>query len=126
MKDISELEAKLLAFRDERDWAQFHSPRNLAMALSVEAGELLEHFLWLRDDESVQLQNNGSKKANIEEEVADVFMYAVLLAESMNIDLMAAAEKKMALNNERYPADLVRGSAKKHSEYTRPEREKHS
>lgn len=116
-KDIKDLETKLLAFRDARDWAQFHSPRNLALALSVEAGELLEHFLWCSDEQSESLPSQADKKAKIEEEVADVFMYTVLLAESMNIDLMAAAHKKIALNEQRYPADRVRGSARKHSEY---------
>lgn len=118
--DIHELKHKLSKFRDDRDWAQFHSPKNLAMALSVEAGELLEQFLWLKDDETAKLLEDSRKKSNIEQEIADVFMYTLLLAESMGIDVIDAARKKIAINEARYPADRVRGSAKKYNEYSSP------
>ncbi len=113
--DLPELQQKLVRFGHDRDWAQFHSPKNLAMALAVEAGELLEHFQWLREDESCNL--SGEKRRAVALEMADVFMYTALLAKKLDIDLMAAAEEKMALNDIRYPAELVRGSAKKHDEY---------
>ncbi len=113
--DIDDLTRLLRAFVRERDWEQFHSPKNLSMALAVEASELMEHFQWLTEDESYNLPPD--KQAAVQDEMADVLIYLVRLADRMGVDLMDAAERKMERNGERYPADLVRGSAKKAGEY---------
>lgn len=112
---IGALQAKLLDFAKQRDWEQFHSPKNLAAALSVEASELLEHFQWLSEDASYALTPDTHEEVAME--LADVFLYTLLIAQKLDIDLVDAAEKKMVINQARYPADLVRGSAKKHHKY---------
>ncbi len=114
-KALQTLQEKLLAFAKARDWEQFQSPKNLAMAISVEAAELMEHFQWLDTEASRHLPADKHQAAAFE--LADVFMYTLLMAERMNINLLATAEEKMALNEKRYPADLVKGQAKKHNEY---------
>lgn len=113
--DIDGLTHLLRDFVRERDWEQFHSPKNLSIALSVEASELLEHFQWLTQEESHNLPPD--KRAAVEEEMADVLIYLVRLADRLGVDLLDAAERKMKRNGERYPAELVRGSAKKADEY---------
>lgn len=115
MRDIGELQERLRAFARERDWEQFHSPKNLAMALIVEAAELVEHFQWLTEAQSRAL--DAAKREQVEQEMADVFLYLVRLADQMGIDLLDAAERKIALNAQKYPADKVRGSAKKAGEH---------
>jgi NTP pyrophosphatase (non-canonical NTP hydrolase) len=114
----------LLALRDElrafaaaRDWDKFHAPKNLAMALTVEAAELAEHFQWLSGAESERLGVRA--KAEVADELADVLVYLVRLADRLGIDLALAARRKMAKNRAKYPAARVRGSAKKYSEYRR-------
>ncbi|NCC30126.1 MAG: nucleotide pyrophosphohydrolase, partial [Gammaproteobacteria bacterium] len=107
--------ARLLAFARERDWEQFHSPKNLAMALAGEAGELLEHFQWLTEQQSAEL--SAEKKRQVAHELADILNYLVRLAERLDIDLLAAADQKIAINAARYPADKVRGDARRASEY---------
>ena len=115
MTDIPELQERLRDFAERRDWKQFHSPKNLSMALIVEAGELAEHFQWLTQDESFNLPDD--KLQDVGEELADIFVYLVRLADQLGIDLPEAVDRKIALNEAKYPADLVRGSAKKYSEY---------
>jgi len=115
VRDIGELQERLRAFARERDWEQFHSPKNLAMALIVEAAELVEHFQWLTEAQSRAL--DAAKREQVEQEMADVFLYLVRLADQMGIDLLDAAERKIALNAQKYPADKVRGSAKKAGEH---------
>ena len=112
---IDALRDKLRQFADERDWDQFHSPKNLAMALSVEAAELLEHFQWLSDAESVVLA--PAKCAKIREELADVLLYLIRLADKLHIDLAAAAVDKLGVNAQRYPVQKARGSNKKYTEF---------
>ena len=112
LKDISK---QLQAFANERDWQQFHSPKNLAMALNVEAGELLEHFQWLTEESSAEL--DADKLAKVSKEIADVQIYLIRLADQLGVDILAATEAKMAENEMKYPADAVRGSAKKYTEY---------
>jgi NTP pyrophosphatase (non-canonical NTP hydrolase) len=112
--DLLVLRERLRKFADERDWNQFHTPKNLAMALCVEASELLEHFQWLRDDESVNL--SVPTLASVREEVADVLLYLIRLADKLDIDLVAAATEKMEINASKYPADKARGSSRKYSE----------
>jgi len=105
----------LRKFVAERDWDQFHSPKNLASALSVEAAELLEHFQWLTEAESHRLA--PEKLAQVRDEMADVLVYLVRLADKLEVDLLDAAAQKMAQNAKKYPADRVRGSMKKYTEY---------
>jgi NTP pyrophosphatase (non-canonical NTP hydrolase) len=113
--DIEALQKRFREFADERDWDQFHSPKNLAMALSVEASELLEHFQWLSEQESSVLDDE--KRSQVSLEMADVFLYLVRLADKLGVDLQTAIDEKMVLNAKKYPADQVKGSAKKYTEY---------
>ena len=109
------LRDKLRKFVAERDWDQFHSPKNLAMALSVEAAELVEHFQWLTEAESQRLA--PEKLAEVRDEIADVLVYLVRLADKLDVDLLAAAAQKIDKNALKYPAEKVRGSMKKYSDY---------
>jgi len=113
--ELSVLRDRLRRFAAERDWDQYHSPKNLAMALIAEAAELVEHFQWLSESQSAVLSPETRKE--VEAEIADVLIYLVRLADKLDIDLASAAISKMALNEVRYPADQVRGSAKKYTEY---------
>jgi dCTP diphosphatase len=111
LESIAELAARLHDFATERDWEQFHTPKNLAMALAGEAGELLAEFQWLTPEESRSL--TGEAKAKVAAEIADVFNYLVRLADVLDLDLLTEAEKKMTNNAKRYPIDQCRGSAHK-------------
>jgi NTP pyrophosphatase (non-canonical NTP hydrolase) len=111
---LEELAERLRAFAEERDWEQFHSPKNLSMALAVEAAELLEHFQWLTEEESLALP--PARRDAVAEELADVFIYLVRLADRLGIDLLAAAGEKMVKNAERYPAEKSRGHKRKYTE----------
>ena len=113
--NLEEITEKIRRFRDERDWAQFHNPKDMAMALSIEAGELMEHFLWKTPDEVAA--RLVEKRVEIEEEVADVAIYLVELADILGIDLFKAMERKMEKNAAKYPSDKVRGSSLKYNEY---------
>jgi dCTP diphosphatase len=115
LTDIEKLQRRLQAFADQRDWNQFHSPKNLSMALIVEAAELAEHFQWLTQEESFKLP--ADKHEAVGEELADIFVYLVRLADQLGIDLPAAVDRKIDLNEKKYPAERVRGSAKKYDEY---------
>jgi dCTP diphosphatase len=109
---LHELRDALRAFAAERDWDQFHSPRNLATALAVEAAELLEPFQWLDDEQGRNLPPDA--RAAVEEELADVLLYLVRLADKLGIDLEAAARAKILRNAEKYPVEKSRGSARKY------------
>jgi len=111
--DLLMLRDRLRAFAAERDWDQFHSPKNLGMALMVEAAELLEHFQWLTEAQSAELPS-GTRQA-VGEELADILLYLVRLSDKLGIDLREAALHKLEKNALKYPADKVRGSAKKYS-----------
>ncbi|HZO13503.1 MAG TPA: nucleotide pyrophosphohydrolase [Polyangiaceae bacterium] len=114
MTDLHEMQAALRRFNDERDWAQYHSPRNLAMALSVETAELLELYLWSRDDgPQPALPERGERVA---EEAADVLICLLNLCDRANIDLPAAFWRKLEQNATRYPVEEARGSMRKPSE----------
>ena len=104
----------LRAFAAERDWDQFHSPKNLATALAVEAAELLEPFQWLTDEQSRDLP--AETRAAVEQELADVLLYLVRLADRLGVDLEQAAADKIARNGEKYPADKSRGSSRKYTQ----------
>ena len=112
---LTELRERTRAFARERDWEQFHTPKNLAMALSVEVAELAEHFQWLHTGDDAELDD--AKRTGIRHELADVLLYLVQLADKTGVDLRAAALEKMALNAAKYPADRVRGDARKSTEY---------
>ena len=112
---LEQLSQRLLRFARERDWEQFHSPKNLAMALAGEAGELLEHFQWLTEAQSKDLA--ADKRAAVSMEMADILIYLLRLSERLDVDLLAAAERKIQLNEIRYPADKVRGDARRAEEY---------
>ncbi len=115
---LTELYRKIRTFAEERDWEQFHSPKNLAMALSVEAAELLEHFQWLSEQQSLDLPPDTRHAVSLE--MADVLIYLCRLADRLDIDLLAAAREKMALNEKKYPRELARGRADKYTHYLDP------
>ena len=108
--ELMELRDRLRAFAAERDWDQFHTPKNLASALAVEAGELLEHFQWLTEQQSCELASEV--KAKVSEELADVLGYVIRLADKLDVDLIDATRRKIEGNAVKYPIDKARGSAK--------------
>ncbi|WP_114971195.1 nucleotide pyrophosphohydrolase [Rhodoferax ferrireducens] len=112
--DLQSLTQSLRDFAKARDWEQFHSPKNLASALSVEVAELLEHFQWLTEEQSRNLSE--PKQAEVAAEAADVLLYLLQLCDKLNIDLMAAARSKLIVNGEKYPVDSSRGSSKKYTD----------
>jgi dCTP diphosphatase len=113
--EIDKLKMKLREFAEERDWDQFHSPKNLSMALITEAAELVEHFQWLSEEQSARL--SPDKLAEVEQELADILIYLIRTADKLDIDLVQAAQHKIELNEEKYPSSKVRGSSKKYTEY---------
>jgi len=115
MRDLAELRERVRVFVAERDWERFHSPKNLAMALAVEASELVELFQWLTEEESGAL--DAERRRRVAEEMADVLWFLVRLADRLDVDLLAAAEAKLAANAAKYPADVVRGSPRKYTDY---------
>jgi NTP pyrophosphatase (non-canonical NTP hydrolase) len=120
MKDdrttVAELRTKVLAFAHEREWEQFHSPKNLSMALAAEAGELMEHFLWAEAKTSGDILRDPKKRSEIEDEIADVVIYALEFANMGGIDLAAAIEAKLAKNAAKYPVEKAKGRANKYTE----------
>lgn len=112
---LDELNRRLVAFARARDWEQFHSPKNLAMALIAECAELVEHFQWLTEAQSYALPPD--KKSAVALELADILIYLLRCAERLDIDLLEAAHRKVALNEARYPVERVRGDARRASEY---------
>ena len=111
METLEDLKKRLREFARERDWEQFHSPKNLSMALIVEAAELVEHFQWLTETQSKHLPEKTLH--DVEQEMADVFIYLNRLADLLGVDLMDAARRKIELNAKKYPAHEVRGKADK-------------
>ena len=113
--DFKTLKLRLRNFADTRDWNQFHSPKNLSMALSVEASEITEHFQWLTEDQSKNLPQN--KLDEVATELADTLLYLIRLADKLDIDLLTAAQDKIDLNEQKYPVDKAKGNAKKYTEF---------
>jgi NTP pyrophosphatase (non-canonical NTP hydrolase) len=109
------LQQRVAAFAAARDWEPFHSPKNLAMALSVEAAELVEEFQWLTEEQSRALDAERLERVRLE--LADVFIYLLRIADKLDVDLVVAANDKILLNEKKYPADRVRGDARKYTEY---------
>ena len=114
MTDLESLRDQLRTFASDRDWDQFHSPKNLAAALAVEASELLEHFQWLTEAQSRQLPPETLDE--VSNEVADVLLYLIRISDKLGIDLIAAAKAKIVLNAEKYPVEKARGSSRKYTE----------
>lgn len=112
--ELEELRTKLRDFARARDWGQFHSPKNLACALSVEAAEILEHFQWMTEDQSRSLP--PQTLTALKSELADVFNYLLYLSDQLSIDLIAAASQKIDLNEERYPREKAKGRSSKYNE----------
>lgn len=115
MADLEEMRQIMREFSDSRDWGKFHSPKNLSMALSVEVSELIECFQWMTEEQSNSLSPEQLEK--ISDEIADVQLYLVRLADKVGIDIGSAVDKKVEKNELKYPADKVRSSSKKYSEY---------
>ncbi len=112
---MEELTKKLRVFAKKRDWDRFHSPKNLAMALSVEVAEIVELFQWMTEKQSKNLSKE--KIEELKEEIGDVMIYLAKLADKFGIDVIDAAEKKLRINEKKYPAKAVRGKSKKYNEY---------
>lgn len=115
--DLDVLKNSMREFADTRDWNQFHSPKNLCMALGVEVAEITEHFQWLTEEESQNLAQD--KIQEIGHEMADTLLYLVRLADKLGIDLLESALNKMEINKQKYPVEMSRGNAKKYTEFTR-------
>ena len=113
---LSELTKEIRRFRDERDWAQFHTPRNLAAAVSIEVAELQQSLLWKSDAEVEELLTNVAGKDAVEQELADVLIYTLLLFDRLEVNPEVAVRRKIALNAEKYPVDRSRGSAIKYTD----------
>jgi dCTP diphosphatase len=113
--DFDRIKKQVRQFVVERDWDQFHSPKNLSMALIVEAAEMVEHFQWLTEEQSCNLP--PEKLAEVEQELADIQVYLISLAEKLKLDIVAAVDKKLVLNAQKYPVDKARGNSKKYTEY---------
>ena len=114
--ELPALVKQILAFRDERDWAQFHTPKNLAAALAVEAAELQELMLWKGEEEVDHLVSSKNGHAKLSDEIADVMIYALLFCEAAGIDSEAAIRRKLEKNAEKYPAEKAKGRAKKYTD----------
>lgn len=113
---LADLKTRVLAFARERDWGQFHAPKNLSMALAAEAGELMEHFLWATSEDSKALARAKKSRRGIEDELADVVIYALEFANMTGIDVAAAINRKMQANARKYPVAKARGRSVKYTE----------
>ncbi len=114
MHELESIRKKLQQFAVDRDWEQFHSPKNLSMALIVETAELVEHFQWLTEKQSHELP--AGKVEEVRQELGDILIYLVRIADKLGIDLLDAAKKKLEINAKKYPVDKARGNAKKYTE----------
>jgi len=112
--DLNDLQKIIIRFRDERDWKKFHNPKDLAMSISIEAGELLQHFQWVSENEVWKVAKN--RKEEIAEEMADILIYLLYLADAIGIDMEKEFLKKVEKNAEKYPVEKSRGVAKKYTE----------
>ena len=115
LNKLESLKKKILAFRKARNWEQFHNPKNLSMSISIEANELMELYQWLNLDESIKYSKENLDE--IEGEMADIFNYLILMANDLDIDLIKATEKKLAISKKKYPVKKVKGNSKKYNKY---------
>ena len=113
--EVKNYQDKLKTFAEDREWEQFHSPKNIACALSVEASELLEIFQWLSSEQSQKL--NEKQIGEDRDEISDVFLYLIKLADTLDINLSESLDQKMIKNEAKYPAEIVKGSSRKYTEY---------
>src|SRR5476649_2909962 len=113
---LADLKSRVLAFVRARDWEQFHSPKNLSMALAAESGELMEHFLWSTPEESKAIAADAAKRGKIADELADVVIYALEFSNITGLDLAAAIDTKMTANAKKYPLDKANGRSDKYTE----------
>ena len=111
--DLEAIQQKIISFQNERDWAQFHDPKNLAEALSIEAGELLENVLWKTTEQSLNLSPEELK--NVKEELADIFIFLTYLSDAYRIDLLKEVKKKISVNETKYPVEKAKGSSRKYT-----------
>lgn len=114
MDRLNEIQRQLILFRDERNWLQFHSPKNLAMAICGEAGELIEHFQWVTEEQSYCLEQE--KLQQVAEELADIQLYLLLISERLGVDIVSESEKKIIKNSLKYPIDKSFGKSTKYTE----------
>ena len=114
MNELEKLENKINEFNEERDWDQFHSPKNIAMALSVEVAEVVEIFQWLTEDQSYDTDSEWISR--LKDELGDVFLYLILLSSKFKINLIEVAKNKIEKNEQKYPVEKARGSAKKYTD----------
>jgi len=117
MKDLKSLQKKIEKFVSDRDWAQFHSLKNLSMSLSIEAAELMEHFQWVDEDDSDPEKLDEGKYDEIREEIADILIYSLMFSNEMGIDPLSAIEEKIEKNEKKYPIQKSKGSVKKYTEF---------
>lgn len=117
MRDLKSLQKKIEKFVTDRDWAQFHSLKNLSMSLSIEAAELMEHFQWTDTDDYGPEELDDDKYAEVREEIADILIYSLMFSNEMGIDPLSAIEEKIEKNEEKYPIQKSKGSAKKYTEF---------
>lgn len=115
MTDLEDLQKDVQTFVQNRDWEQYHSPKNLAMALSVETSELVEEFQWKTDEESYQLDTEELE--SVKSEIGDVFIYLLMISEKFDLNPVEAAREKLETNKARYPVEQAKGSASKYTEY---------
>jgi NTP pyrophosphatase (non-canonical NTP hydrolase) len=115
MKELEKITETLEQFAIKRDWNQFHSPKNLSMALSVEVSELVEEFQWLTEEQSKNL--SADKLSKVKDEIGDIFIYLVRLSSKLNIDLLSAANDKILINEKKYPIEKAKGNAKKYTDF---------
>jgi NTP pyrophosphatase (non-canonical NTP hydrolase) len=115
MNDLKKLQEKVVKFRDDRDWKQFHTPKDLAMSIAIEAAELMECFQW-KNKEEVENYVKSEKSIEIEEEMADIIVYLLNLSDVLGVDIIKAANEKLDKNNKKYPVEKSKGNAKKYSE----------
>lgn len=113
---LQEIKDRVLAFARERDWEQFHSPKNLSMAIAAEAAELMEHFLWQSPDQSRSDMEEEHLREKVEQELADIFIFAIEFANVTGMDIAAIIEEKMSRNAEKYPVNKARGRSEKYTE----------
>ncbi len=113
--DIKAIQSQLTEFADERDWDQFHNPKNLSMALAGEAAELLEIFQWLTAEQSKDIVNSEKQMSHVKEEIADVFLFLVRLADKLGVDIEKVALEKIEINRMKYPVEISKGNAEKYN-----------
>jgi len=113
---IKALQQRVLQFAEERDWMQFHAPKNLSMAIAAEAAELMEHYLWADAEASHTLTDDAAKRDEVEQELADVLILTLQMANVLNIDLPAAVDRKMSINAAKYPIDRAKGTSAKYTD----------